>query len=99
MSWREKVSCEAVPRETPVRDGCRGRVVTYHGDLEAHATPAQQVAQWNAAVFQDDVGSGGRSDAQLVLLLAQRQAWMRHGHQEGTDSLRGEKTHAYHRLL
>lgn len=62
---------------------------THHGDLEAHPLRAQQVLLGDVAVFENEVGSGGSPDAQLVLLLAQREARARHGHQEGADALQG----------
>lgn len=62
---------------------------THHGDLEAHPLRAQQVLLGDAAVFENEVGGGGSPDAQLVLLLAQREARARHGHQEGADALQG----------
>lgn len=65
----------------------RHPVCKYHGNLESTPTRAQQVAQWYPAVLQDNVSSGSGSDAQLVFLLPQRESWVRHGDQEGTDTL------------
>lgn len=64
---------------------------THHGDGEAGATRPQHVAQRDPAVLQDDVGGGRGSDAQLVLLLAQRKPGVGHGHQEGADTLQARQ--------
>lgn len=64
----------------------------YHGDLESGSARAQHVPQRYPAVLQDDVSSGRRFDAQLVFLLPQGEPRVRHGDQEGTDTLQTRKT-------
>lgn len=66
----------------------------YHGDLEAGPARPQHVSQRYPAVLQDDVGGGRRSDAQLVFLLAPREARVRHWDQERTDPLRTRKSNS-----
>ena len=47
-------------------------VVTH---FEPDAGLAEEVVLWHRAVLEDDVAGGGGADAELVLLLAERESW------------------------
>ena len=45
--------------------------------FEPDAGLAEEVVLWHCAVLEDDVAGGGGADAELVLLLAERESWGR----------------------
>lgn len=70
-----------------IYDCSSDEALEYHSNFESGAAGPQHVVQWDPAVLQDDVCGGRGLDAQLVLLFSQRESGVRHGDQEGTDSL------------